>query len=285
MCFWRNSFDAASLAILDRLAKIETRLDNLAIPPPISSGQQPQQLHNTSAPFQLGVGGINTTSPSPQQPQQPLSQLPPIQYHPPLPQTFKAGHGILSQQSLPLTPPVQTSVASSANVGGILPPTTSAGSTITSITPDQHHSHFSSTGNDQVAHLPPPRQPQKEKRLSRLAAVGSTCQAVLLWPIFGGAYDPDAILAPLFGDDSDDSDDDESDDNHGGGVRWSRSSEIDVDEKELERYDLRHLIERFLTNVQTKNPILDQGILEEYVDEIERQSFNGSGESCIVVSL
>ena len=57
-----------------------------------------------------------------------------------------------------------------------------------------------------------------------------------------------------------------------------------MDEKKLERYDLRHLIERFLTNVQTKNPILDQGILEEYMDEIEARGFDGSGKSCIVVS-
>jgi len=246
------------LAILDRLAKIETRLDNLAVPPAASSGKQPQQ---------------------------PLSQLPPIQYHPPISQSFKTGHGLLPQQSLPLTPPIQTSITSPTNVGGILPPTTSAGSTVTSIVPD-HHSHFSPTGSGQAVHLPPPRQPQKEKRLSRLAAVGSTCQAVLRWPIFDGAYDPDAILAPLFEDDSDESDD-ESGGDDGDGVRWGRlkRSAIDVDEEELERYDLRHLIERFLTNVQTKNPILDQGILEEYVDEIERWGFDGSGESCIVVSL
>lgn len=134
--------------------------------------------------------------------------------------------------------------------------------------------------------LLPPRQSQKEKRLSKLAAVGLTCQAVLRWPIFDGAYDPDAILAPLFEDDSDESDD-EPDHDAGDGVGWSRlkSSPIVVDEKELERYDLRHLIERFLTNVQTKNPILDQGILEEYVAEIERRGFDGRGESCIVVSL
>ena len=239
------------MAILDRLAKIETKLDTLAVPPPASSGQQSQQ---------------------------PLSQLPPIQYHPPLSQPFKVGH-------LPLTPPIPASHTSPTNVGGILPPTTSAGSTITSTVPDLN-SHFSPTANIQVAHLPPPRQPQKEKRLSRLAAVGSTCQNVLRWPIFEGAYDPDTILAPLFEDDSDESDD-ESDDDDDDKVRWGRHkrSATDVDEKELERYDLRHLIERFLTNVQTKNPILDQGILEEYVDEIERRGFDGSGESCIVVSL
>ncbi|RPB24475.1 hypothetical protein L211DRAFT_807714 [Terfezia boudieri ATCC MYA-4762] len=191
------TFDAASLAILDRLAKIETRLDNLAVMPATCSGYQPQQ---------------------------PLSQLSPIQCHRPLSQPFKAGHGILPQQS-----------------------------------------------------LGPPRQPQEEKHLSRLATVGSTCQAILSWPIFDGAYDPDAILAPLFEDDSDDSDD-------GYGGRHKHSA-IDVDEEELERYDLRHLIERFLTNVQTKNPILDQGILEEYVDEIERRGFDGSGESCIVLMV
>ncbi|KAF8448513.1 hypothetical protein BGX38DRAFT_573746 [Terfezia claveryi] len=195
------TFDAASLAILDRLAKIETRLDNLAITPATSSGQQPKRS---------------------------MSQLPPIQCHPPLSQPFKAGHGLFPQ------------------------------------------------------HFPPLPGQQKEKRLSRLAAVGSTCQAILSWPIFDGAYDPDAILAPLFEDDSDEPDDESVDDGY-----WGRHkhSAIDVDEEELERYDLRHLIERFLTNVQTKNPILDQGILEEYVDEIERRGFDGSGESCIVLMV
>lgn len=232
-------------------------------------------------PLQLGSGGINPPAANSQlQHQQQLSQLPPIQYHPQLPQSFKSGQNILSQQSLPLTPPIQNSIASPSNPESILAPTSAPNGAA------QHSSRFQSATNNQSVQGQTRRRSEKEKRLSRLAAVGSTCQAVIRWPIFEGAYDPDAILAPIFEDDSDESDE-ESDEEDVTGEDWSnfKGASLDVDEKELERYDLRHLIERFLTNVQTKNPILDQGILEEYVDEIERRGFDGSGKSCIVVSF
>lgn len=242
-------------------------------------------MHNVSVPLQLGFGGIApSASATPQQHSQ-LSQLPPIQY--PLSQSFKTSHGIIPQQSLPLTPPIQNPVASPTSAGNILPSTgASIAATLTPIIPDQNQqSHFPPTNSSLKTPIHSSRRSEKEKRLSRLAAVGSTCQAVLRWPIFEETYDPDAVLAPIFEDDSDDSDDDlEYDDLDDG--KWGdlKGSAMDVDEKELERYDLRHLIERFLTNVQTKNPILDQGILEQYVDEIERRGFDGSGKSCIVVS-
>ncbi|KAF8471227.1 hypothetical protein BDZ91DRAFT_517887 [Kalaharituber pfeilii] len=282
------TFDAASLAILDRLAKIETRLDYLSVPQIPPPGQQLQQPQTS-----MHVAGINSPSPItiPQQ-QQPLNHLPPIQYHPPPqpPQPFKPAHGIIPQQALPPTPPIQTSILS--------PP--SAGHNTNSLAPphptvalDQHQL----LGNHLSTPLQTPASGTRRpiRGIARLASVGTTVQDILRWPIFEGNYDSDSILAPVFEDDDEFDDDSDFDDFEGDGnnedgdrkTRWGGSIKgpvTDVDEKELEQHDLRHLIERFLTNVQTKNPILDQAILEDYADEIEAHGFDGSGKSCIVVS-
>ena len=179
---------------------------------------------------------------------------------------------MLPQQSLPLTPPIHN--PHSQNSGGSIP---------------QQPSHLSQVHTD-GPHRTQPSAPNPlppalhADRRVKLTTVGTTIEAVLQWPIFGGNYDADIILAPVFeDDDSFDEDSIQGIDTLDRG-RWGSKS-IVVDEKELENYDITHLIDRFLTNVQTKNPILDQGILEEYADEIDEHGFDSSGKSCIVVSI
>ncbi|KAI5808010.1 hypothetical protein DFH27DRAFT_292218 [Peziza echinospora] len=261
------TFDAASLAILDGIAKIQSRLDLLSVPQTPTHGQPPTP---TPSPFVAtggpdattaggnGVSGITTH----------LSHLPPIQQFP-LPQFNKPTH-MLPQQSLPLTPPIHNPHAQSS--AGSMP---------------QQPSHLSQVHTDgphrtqTSAHNPLPPALHADRRV-KLTTVGTTIEAVLQWPIFGGNYDADIILAPVFeDDDSYEEDSIQGIDTLDRG-RWGNKS-IVVDEKELEKYDITHLIDRFLTNVQTKNPILDQGILEEYADEIDEHGFDSSGKSCIVL--
>lgn len=88
-------------------------------------------------------------------------------------------------------------------------------------------------------------------------------------------------LAPIFEDE--DETDEMLDEDYDQDDNMLRRDQNQIDEGELKNYNLRHLMERFLTNVQTKDPILDQGILEEYVEEIDRNGFGWSGKSCLVV--
>ena len=131
-------------------------------------------------------------------------------------------------------------------------------------------------------------QSRQYKEPAKIASVGVTIQAVLRWPIFGGSYDADSILAPIFEDD--DPDDDEDGDNVKDNLnshksKSDRGGNTISEENQLLNCDLKHLIGRFLTNVQTKNPILDQNILEAYTNEIRANGFDESGKTCIVVSI
>jgi hypothetical protein len=48
--------------------------------------------------------------------------------------------------------------------------------------------------------------------------------------------------------------------------------------------DVSELVERFLANVHTKNPILDAGALKEIVQTITAEGFGWDARSCLVVS-
>jgi hypothetical protein len=48
--------------------------------------------------------------------------------------------------------------------------------------------------------------------------------------------------------------------------------------------DVSELVERFLANVHTKNPILDAGALKEIVQTIAAEGFGWDARSCLVVS-
>ncbi|KAG0637788.1 hypothetical protein HOY80DRAFT_889010 [Tuber brumale] len=222
------TFDAASLAILDKLSKIEAMLDS-------DRGSSNQQHTPTSHPSPHTSG--STTSGG-------AVQLPPL-------------------------PPLTARGSSPKSVGSKPPPDASE------IFP-----------------------------VSVATASGPRVEDLLQWPIFNRKFCVEEILAPVFADSRGEDDEDEDEREgwqerkgmeksepldgyqaHGGNRRGTGL--YDYDEKLLRQPpgEIVTLVQRFLRNVHTKNPILDSAVLDSYVCEIEKHGFGWSGKSCLVVSI
>jgi hypothetical protein len=116
-------------------------------------------------------------------------------------------------------------------------------------------------------------------------AAASNLENMLDWSVLRGTCDLRQILASVFRDAEDRSEDE-----------VTPRDEIEVDsgtsngagclageQRVLESTDeIPTLVQRFFGDAHTKNPILDDQILDPY-SEIERDGFRWNGKSCLVV--
>ena len=112
----------------------------------------------------------------------------------------------------------------------------------------------------------------------------TTADAVLLWPIFEGKYPPNLLIDSLLevGIDAESDNEDEP------GSRIPVHPRSSLGGKSLSSANVEEnvlrLVDNFIANVHTKNPILDVGTLKRYARGVAEDGPGWDGKSCLVVS-
>ncbi|KAI6781310.1 fungal transcriptional regulatory protein [Emericellopsis cladophorae] len=123
----------------------------------------------------------------------------------------------------------------------------------------------------QPLHVPAPPQPsptqfEPSRDFLRIPPHCASADSILQWPVFNGAYPPNALISELFTQ------------NQNGDLITPPTALVPFDEEQIPL-----LIDRFLVNVYTKNPILD---VEDLLKSARRCAENGvgwDGASCLVL--
>lgn len=108
---------------------------------------------------------------------------------------------------------------------------------------------------------------EPSKDFLQMPAQKTSCDTVLTWPIFGNRYPFNTLTDALFQHDAD-------------GLS-ERPVMATVDLPSEER--IPGLVDRFLSNVHTKNPILDVELLIENSRRMACEGFDWTADSCLVL--
>ena len=125
-----------------------------------------------------------------------------------------------------------------------------------------------------------------DEEYMRIPASRTTCEAVLLWPIFESRYPADYLLEPLLSasancEDQDDEPAARKPRQRAGTAGSSRGIGANVGLEE----NVSRLVENFIAVVHTKNPILDILTLKKYARRVAEDGPGWDGPSCLVVSF
>ncbi|KFY47065.1 hypothetical protein V494_00199 [Pseudogymnoascus sp. VKM F-4513 (FW-928)] len=108
-----------------------------------------------------------------------------------------------------------------------------------------------------------------QKDYLRIPSANTTADTILTWPIFGGEYPPGYLIEAILGKGEDDTSD----------AFTVRHGEFES----LSDERIPSLIDRFLRNVHTKNPILDVDALLQYGRTAAARGPAWDAQSCLVL--
>ncbi|KFY47771.1 hypothetical protein V496_10463 [Pseudogymnoascus sp. VKM F-4515 (FW-2607)] len=108
-----------------------------------------------------------------------------------------------------------------------------------------------------------------QKDYLRIPSTNTTADTILTWPIFAGEYPPEYLIEAILGKGEDDKSDAFT-------VRYGEFESLS-DER------IPSLIDRFLRNVHTKNPILDVDALLQYGQTAAARGPGWDAPSCLVL--
>lgn len=108
-----------------------------------------------------------------------------------------------------------------------------------------------------------------QKDYLRIPSTNTTADTILTWPVFGGEYPPESLIEAILGKCEDDKSDAFT-------VRYGEFESLS-DER------IPSLIDRFLRNVHTKNPILDVDALLRYGQAAAAAGPGWDAPSCLVL--
>jgi hypothetical protein len=141
-------------------------------------------------------------------------------------------------------------------------------------------SQDSSESPSSQAHSHAKSRPDDIEDFMQIPSSRTNADGILLWPIFEGRYPPEYFVGILFETHSESSDEEFSSPPQKSSQRKPKAT---IGRPKFREDEVNELVEKFLSHVHIKNPILDVKTLRNYARGVVEDGPGWDGGSCLVV--